>query len=80
MCLFTYSLPHTDHYDYAQRLTSLDEDFDLMVDNRPCQLSDCGIRSAAAAFLSPDLESVSVNECPYLNNAMLWIPQQGRSI
>ena len=51
-----------------------------MVDNRPCQLSDCGIRSAAAAFLSPDLESVSVNECPYLNNAMLWIPQQGRSI
>ena len=49
----------------------------MMLDDRPCQLSDYGLNMASTTINSPMLTSLSVNDCPYLNNPLSWINDEG---
>ncbi|XP_067942148.1 F-box only protein 38-like [Watersipora subatra] len=44
-----------------------------MPDDRPSQLSDYGLQMAVETFDSPHLNSVCINDCPFLNSPVTWL-------
>lgn len=57
-----------------------EDEEELVTDDRPCQITDTGLRVASQTFISIEITKLTINECPYLRQPSLWVPQTGRNL